>query len=281
MNHSKTPLRYPGGKSRVVEKIESYFPNLNTFREYREPFLGGGSMAIHVTKKYPHLSIWVNDLYEPLINFWKQLRINGSEMQEKIIELRTSNETLLSGLVLFNDAKEQINDLTLSNLERAIAFYIVNKCSFSGLTEKSTFTEQAYKQFSLQGIKRLSYYSKLIQNWKFSNVSYEMLLNDYDNAFVYLDPPYDIKSNLYGKDGQLHKNFNHHNFAIHTHNSQLLQLISYNSNQVIKDNFNDWNIYEFDFTYSFISVGNYMENQKSKKELLIFNYDLLTGYKNE
>ena len=61
----KTPLRYPGGKSRAVPKLCQWLPAEIT--EYREPFLGGGSMAIEMTKRYPNLSIWVNDLYEPLI----------------------------------------------------------------------------------------------------------------------------------------------------------------------------------------------------------------------
>ena len=42
----KTPLRYPGGKSRAVTKMGIYFPNLRNYTEYREPFLGGGSVAI-------------------------------------------------------------------------------------------------------------------------------------------------------------------------------------------------------------------------------------------
>ena len=44
----KTPLRYPGGKSRACAKIESYFPDLSKYKEYREPFLGGGSVALYV-----------------------------------------------------------------------------------------------------------------------------------------------------------------------------------------------------------------------------------------
>ena len=40
----KTPLRYPGGKSRAVPKLCQWLPENIT--EYREPFLGGGSMAI-------------------------------------------------------------------------------------------------------------------------------------------------------------------------------------------------------------------------------------------
>ena len=37
----KTPLRYPGGKSRAIKKMAPYFPNLGEYDEYREPFLGG------------------------------------------------------------------------------------------------------------------------------------------------------------------------------------------------------------------------------------------------
>ena len=65
----KTPLRYPGGKSRAVTKMDQYFPDLRNYVEFREPFLGGGSVAIYISKKYPHLKITVNDLYEPLVNF--------------------------------------------------------------------------------------------------------------------------------------------------------------------------------------------------------------------
>ena len=41
----KTPLRYPGGKSRACTKMDQYFPDLSGYVEFREPFLGGGSVA--------------------------------------------------------------------------------------------------------------------------------------------------------------------------------------------------------------------------------------------
>jgi DNA adenine methylase len=41
-NLIKSPLRYPGGKSRAVSQILPHIP-LN-IREYREPFVGGGSV---------------------------------------------------------------------------------------------------------------------------------------------------------------------------------------------------------------------------------------------
>ena len=45
----KTPLRYPGGKSRAVTKMAQYFPDMREYVEFREPFLGGGSVAIHLS----------------------------------------------------------------------------------------------------------------------------------------------------------------------------------------------------------------------------------------
>ena len=82
----KTPLRYPGGKSRACVKMDQFIPDLKDYKEFREPFLGGGSVALHITKKYPHLNIWVNDLYEPLFNFWCQLQDYGSELEKKILD---------------------------------------------------------------------------------------------------------------------------------------------------------------------------------------------------
>ena len=58
MKSLKTPLRYPGGKSRACTKMDAYFPDLRNYDEFREPFLGGGSVAIYITKKYPKLDIW-------------------------------------------------------------------------------------------------------------------------------------------------------------------------------------------------------------------------------
>ena len=87
MKALKTPLRYPGGKSRACVKMDQYFPDLREYAEFREPFLGGGSVAIHVSKKYPHLKITVNDLYEPLINFWTQLQQFGGELTQVIKKL--------------------------------------------------------------------------------------------------------------------------------------------------------------------------------------------------
>ena len=274
MKSLKTPLRYPGGKSRACTKMDPYFPDLREYKEFREPFLGGGSVAIHITKKYPHLDIWVNDLYEPLVNFWQQLQMFGLEMKTKLQELKSRYPDPSSAKGLFLESKEYLNDESNNDaLWRAVSFYIVNKCSFSGLTESSSFSKQASdSNFSMRGIEKLPGYSQLISNWKITNYSYDYLMDNEWDTFVYLDPPYDIKDNLYGKKGSMHKGFDHDKFAKNCDECFMPQLISYNSDQLVKDRFKMWRTGEFDLTYTMRSVGEYMREQKARKELLLFNY---------
>jgi site-specific DNA-adenine methylase len=275
MKSLKTPLRYPGGKSRACVKMDPYFPDLRNYDEFREPFLGGGSVAIYITKKYPNLDIWVNDLYEPLVNFWQQLQMFGSDLKDKLVETKLKNNTPDEARVLFYHSKVFLNEPLLSNLDRAVAFYVVNKCSFSGLTESSSFSQQASQNnFSLRGIEKLPAYSKLIENWRITNYSYDYLMDGNKSAFMYLDPPYDIKDNLYGNKGSMHKRFDHDKFAADCDANNMDQLVSYNSDQLVKDRFKNWNAAEFDLTYTMRSVGEYMREQKQRKELLLFNYGI-------
>ena len=273
MKSHKTPLRYPGGKSRACTKIGQFLPNMYTYREFREPFLGGGSVAIYLTKMYPSLSIWVNDLYEPLVNFWKEIQHSGEELYTILSDLKIKHPNPDSAKELFLESKEIINSQDKSKLERAVAFYVVNKCSFSGLTESSSFSAQASdSNFSMRGIEKLTGYQEIIQDWKITNLSYEDLLTDWRNTFIYLDPPYDIKDNLYGKKGDMHKKFDHDKFAKDCDDHTADMMISYNSSQLIKNRFKNWNAVEFDLTYTMRSVGDYMSDQQTRKELLLLNY---------
>ena len=271
----KTPLRYPGGKSRAVVKLLQYLPDLSQVREFREPFLGGGSVSLEITKRYPNIEIWVNDLYEPLYNFWCELQHNGQDLQDALWSKKNHHPDPETAKKLFNQSKEDVNDQTLSNFNRAVAFYIVNKCSFSGLTESSSFSQQASQSnFSFNGIERLVEYSKLIEGWTITNLSYERMLSDEKNVFTYLDPPYDIKDNLYGRKGGMHKKFDHDQFAADCDAFTSPMLISYNSSQLVRDRFKEWTVGEFAHTYTMRSVGCYTKDQAARKELVLLNYEV-------
>jgi len=275
MTSLKTPLRYPGGKSRAIKKMVQFLPDMSKYKEYREPFLGGGSVALHMTQTYPHLEIWVNDLYEPLVNFWQQLQDESNEITTRLKAFKRAYPTPDRARELFIESKELVNDARASLVTRAVSFYIVNKCSFSGLTESSSFSKQASdSNFSLRGIEKLPEYSEIIQNWVITNLTYERMTCDEKDVFTYLDPPYEIKSSLYGKKGGMHKGFDHDAFAEECDRHTNHMMISYNSSQLIRDRFKEWTPSEFDHTYTMRSVGDYMKEQQERKELVLLNYGI-------
>jgi site-specific DNA-adenine methylase len=196
-------------------------------------------------------------------------------VKDKLVDLKSKHNTPDKARELFLKSKVCINEPILSNLDRAVSFYVVNKCSFSGLTESSSFSEQASNNnFSMRGIEKLPEYSKIIAKWRITNYSYDYLLDGERSSFVYLDPPYDIKDNLYGRKGSMHKGFDHDKFAADCNANNMDMLVSYNTDQLVKNRFlgGKWNAAEFDLTYTMRSVGEYMRDQKQRKELLLFNY---------
>ena len=277
----KTPLRYPGGKSKAIKTLTPWFPQI--ISEYREPFIGGGSIAIQITKLYPDIPVWINDLYVPLYNFWVQLRDRGEELSERVREEK--QRTLDAGdkdkvtekaKELFNKYKEEID--TYDDFEKAVAFFIMNKCSYSGLTENSTFSQTASNSnFSLVGADKLAQFSELIKNWKITNIDYSEVMKAYGsgNTFVFLDPPYDIKDFLYGKNREMHKSFDHDRFADDVYNCVHKFMITYNVNDRLMELYKNYNLKEWKLRYSMAHRGDKGTNENIKTELLVTNYSIV------
>lgn len=221
--------------------------------------------------------MWVNDLYEPLYNFWCVLQKSSEELVCQLDSYKKYYDTSEKARELFAEMKTQMNSIEISEVQRASAFYVVNKCSFSGLTESSSFSEQAsVSNFSLLGIEKLSGYSEIIKNWRITNVDYKQLMDCDRKVFMYLDPPYDIKDNLYGRKGSMHKSFDHDLFAENCKlNMNMPMCISYNASNSVKDRFmsGGWTDAEFAHTYTMRSVGCYNTEQASRKELVLINYE--------
>ncbi len=281
MKALKTPLRYPGGKSKAIKTLSPWFPK--TISEYREPFIGGGSIAIEVTKSNPDIPVWINDLYVPLYNFWVQLRDRGEELSERVREekQRTLDEgdkdkVTASAKELFNKYKEEID--TYDDFEKAVAFFIMNKCSFSGLTENSTFSQSASNSnFSLVGADKLAHFSKLIKDWKITNIDYSEVMKESGSSdtFIFLDPPYDIKDFLYGKNREMHKSFDHDRFADDVYNCVHKFMITYNVNDRLKELYKNYNLKEWKLRYSMAHRGDKGTDENIKTELLVTNYSIV------
>jgi DNA adenine methylase len=262
----KSPLRYPGGKSRAVNLISTLLPE---FEEFREPFLGGGSIFIYAKQRFPNKKYWVNDLYLELFKFWEMTQKDVDLLVEKIYEWRNQfpvgkelHKFLNNNLAGFND------------LERAAAFFIYNRITFSGTSLSGGFSEHAFTgRFTESSIKRLNEFAKVINGSKITNLDYEELVKrEGENVFIFLDPPYfsATKSALYGKNGSMHKFFDHQKFAETMKNCKHKWLITYDDSEYIRELFSFANIIPWDLTYGMRNI-NKGSDQKGK-ELFISNY---------
>ena len=305
MSTLKTPLRYPGGKSRAMKNLGKYIPR--DIKRFHEPFLGGGSIALWVTQNIPDADIWVNDLYVNLFYFWTELKQDPSFLVNELTKIKddikddpekgkkvtgpspdhifvfqqsalfpwmTVWENVALGARRIKDKeemKEKIKNAT--PFFSAVYFFALNKMSFSGLGESSGFSAMALKSnFSYRSIDVLPEYSTLIQKWRITNLDYTPLYSDDPDTLIILDPPYQIESFLYGKGGNHHRGFDHDKFAKECCRAKAKQLITYNSSEIIKSKFPDWEQIEWDLTYTMRSDEKYTKAQKKRKELILKNY---------
>lgn len=262
----KSPLRYPGGKSRAVSLISKLLPN---FDEFREPFVGGGSVFIYAKQQFPDKTFWINDLYFELYKFWEISQKDVDGLIEKIYLWRNQFPV---GKELHQFLNKNIS--TFNDLERATAFFIYNRITFSGTSLSGGFSEAAFKgRFTESSIQRLNEFAKVIANTTITNLDYEELVNkDGKNVFIFLDPPYysATKSALYGKNGNLHKAFNHQKFADAMKHCKHKWLITYDDCDYIRELFSFANIIPWELTYG---MKNITKDSKQKgKELFISNY---------
>jgi len=262
----KSPLRYPGGKSRAIDTIAKLIPD---FDEFREPFLGGGSVFVYIKQRYPNKKFWINDLYSELYKFWEMTQKDINSLIDKIYEWRNAYpvgkelyQFLTQNMTVFND------------LERAAAFFIYNRITFSGTTLSGGYSEGAFAgRFTESSIQRLSQLSEVVNGSMITNYDYEEVVQkEGKNVFIFLDPPYysATKSALYGKNGNLHKSFDHKRFAENMKNCKHKWLITYDDSEYVRELFSFAKITPWNLTYG---MRNITENSdQTGKELFISNY---------
>ncbi len=262
----KSPLRYPGGKSRAVKFLASKTP---VFEEYREPFLGGGSFFVHLKQAFPEKQFWVNDIYYELYELWKHSQDDIEGILNQIWAWRTAYP---EGKVLHRFLVDGLPDF--SPAETASAFFILNRLTFSGTSESGGYSKQAFeRRFTESSIERLSKLPAVLEGVKITNLDYQEVVEAAgEGVFIFLDPPYysASKSALYGKNGNLHKGFDHERFAKVMRECPHQWMITYDDSAYIRSLFEFAKIEEWQLTYGMRNVN---ANGKQKQgELLISNF---------
>lgn len=269
MKPVKSPLRYPGGKSRAIKKILRQLPA--RIEEYREPFVGGGSVFLAIKCLFGRrISRYViNDLNDDLIHFWRAAQRTIDELAHGV---QAFKDDYADGRELWRFLH---TDGTMSSeMERAVRYFVLNRITFSGVVDSGGYSQYAYEQrFTQSSIGRLWRLESLLRDVEISCGDYESLLQEEGgNVFIFLDPPYwrATQSRLYGKNGELHTSFDHERFAENMRSSPHKWLITYDDSPFIRDLFSFANISEWTLQYG---MNNYMQGKAEKgRELFIRNY---------
>jgi len=264
----KSPLRYPGGKQKAISQIAKYLPS--GFKEFREPFVGGGSVFFYVSQTYPGVTCWINDINQELYCFWLEVKTNLDELVEQIWQIKKHS---LDGRSLFNSLA-LADTRKMSSLERATRFFVLNRITFSGTIESGGYSSASFKsRFTESSIERLAALKNSFINTRVSNLDYSVLLREPgEDVFIFLDPPYLSKthSKLYGRKGNLHTDFDHTRFAQLMAECPHKWLITYDDCEEVRQHFSFAYIYEWELQYG---MNNYMQGKADKgKELFISNY---------
>lgn len=270
----KSPLRYPGGKSRAIKFLAQFLPK--DIDEFREPFFGGGSLGIYVAQNHSKAKIYANDLNYELFCFWQSLQRDCVGLISGILELK---RRFAEGRELYKFILSRRND-DLSELTRGIDFFILNRITFSGVVDSGGYSQKAYEsRFTPSSIERLETTSKILRNFAFSSKDYKDFLRDSEKSdkksvFLFLDPPYfsASKSKLYGKKGILHTTFDHYELCEVLKSTKHKFLLTYDDSAFIRDLYKDFCLKEWRLQYG---MNNFKQTNAPKgKELLISNFDL-------
>lgn len=265
----RSPLRYPGGKSKALAQI---IPLMPPFAEFREPFVGGGSVFINLKQQRTHARFWINDLNRDVYLFWQTARDQTTRLVDTVSHIRS--QYLSDGRTLFEGYKD--NWSTLTDFERAVRFFVLNRITFSGTIDSGGFSQQAFKKrFTESSIERLAALEALLQGVTITNDDYQPLLDaPGQDVFIFLDPPYysNPDSRLYGKKGDLHTGFDHARFAAAMRACPHRWLITYDDCPEVRDLFAFAHIKPWKLQYGMNNYGQ--TTAAAGNELFIANYPL-------
>lgn len=256
-------FRYPGGKAKAIKFIKPFWEGI-AHDEYREPFVGGGSVFIAKEKVKMN---WINDLDPDLIAFYKTIK-NKKKCEELITELlkiKVNRKT-------YDDFfKSKPND----DLARAKRFYFLNRCSFSGITKWNAYIGDPRWNIEKNQDTIRAVGDKL-KAYKISKLDFQKVIEEKTNnkVFLFLDPPY-AESRQVAAYNKAFSVDDHERLADVLKKTPHKFLLTYDNCQYIRDLYKGFNQFDRTWTYSVANSRVHHNPRESGNELFVTNYDPL------
>ena len=177
-------LKWAGGKQRLIDQYQEYFPDFDDINRYYEPFIGSGAIFFHYQPETAVLA----DRNETLMEVYRAVQ---QDVEAVIKALR----------VHYNDSDyfyevraQDVSQLTVA--QRAARIIFLNKTCYNGLfreNSKGKFNVPfgRYKSPKICNEKRLRRASAALANVTLMAADFEDVVETaVAGDFLYFDPPY-------------------------------------------------------------------------------------------
>lgn len=207
MNYS--PLRYPGGKSKIAPLIRLIIKNnKDAGVTYIEPFAGGAGVALNLLIEGTVDQIVINDYDKAIYSFWRALKDAPQELIELIKKTPLTIDEWKKQKEIYSTQNKRYS------VELGFAAFYLNRTNRSGILSAGPIG--GYDQIGnyrmdarfnrsalIDRIQNIIKYKShiIVYNKEIRSFISGIIPKYHANAFVYFDPPY-------FKNGQrLYKNF--------------------------------------------------------------------------
>ncbi len=269
-----SPLRYPGGKSRLAKFIAKVCVDNNIDGHYIEPYAGGASVALHLLIEGKVKNITINDYDRSIYAFWYSVLNNTGKLCEMIEDTEINIEN-------WRKAKEvQRNKKKADLLELGFSTFFLNRVNYSGvinggiiggISQKGKYKIDCRfnKEELVERIKLIARHKKNIKLYKKDALKLIQKIqedSDNKNTIFYFDPPY------YLKGPSLYMNF--YNDKQHAQIASAIKgiknihwIVSYDDVTQVN------NLYNWARSLKY-SLSHFVNNFKVGKEVIFHNQNL-------
>lgn len=194
LNKYISPLRYPGGKSKLINLLYNNF-NFDK-KTFVDLYCGGASVGLSFLFSEIIDNLIMNDLDKGVYTLFHMILNNPDALIDRINNTKPNEQ-------IFGYYRNMINNdyQDYSELDIAFGFLLVNRCAFSGIwnaNSLSDITSRWNVKTLEKRILKIYEYRKKITLYNMNAI--ELLEDLYwnDNNSIFIDPPYVEKgSKLY------------------------------------------------------------------------------------
>lgn len=269
---SSTPLRYPGGKTKLYKYVEKMIiDNFENPPIYCEPYSGGFGIGIKLLLNNRVSKVYINDIDNAIYSFWYSILNHKNEFVDMIINTPVTIEEwrIQKAIYLSSDA---------TVLQKGFATFFLNRTNRSGILKAGPiggYSQNGNYKIDCRFVKKplIDLIESIYERRADIHVSaldgkefIKQIDSNENNAFIYLDPPYVEK----GEELYINafNNKDHVDLANVVKTLKNKWFVTYDNVPLIHELYKEYHTKIFDISYT-------VQTKRVANEIAVFSPNLL------